>query len=187
MKKPVLLVALLLGLAALALAQNRPADGRAVQNHPKISRDLQSADPGQAVNVIVQFKQIPSERQHQSILSRGARLRGHLTAIKAIAYSMPAASLAELEADANVTYVSPDRPVQGAMDLAGAATNAAIEFQYGFDGTGVTVAVIDSGIMDSHPDLHDSSNKSRVVYSQSFNSSSTPCRRKLFIPGWLRF
>jgi serine protease AprX len=47
--------------------------------------------------------------------------------------------------------------------------------QYGFDGTGIGVAVIDSGIAD-HPDLHGANGASRVVYSQSFvflNSSTT--------------
>jgi serine protease AprX len=39
--------------------------------------------------------------------------------------------------------------------------------QYGFTGTGVGVAVIDSGIA-SHPDLNNASGTSRVVYSQSF-------------------
>ena len=39
--------------------------------------------------------------------------------------------------------------------------------QYALDGTGIGVAVIDSGIAD-HPDLHNTAGASRVVYSQSF-------------------
>jgi serine protease AprX len=39
--------------------------------------------------------------------------------------------------------------------------------QYALDGTGIGVAVIDSGI-SNHPDLNDASGNSRVVYSQSF-------------------
>ena len=42
----------------------------------------------------------------------------------------------------------------------------------GLDGTGVGVAVIDSGIAD-HADLHDSNGNSRVVYSQSFVAGDT--------------
>jgi subtilisin family serine protease len=41
-----------------------------------------------------------------------------------------------------------------------------------FDGTGIGVAVIDSGIAP-HPDLNNASGGSRVVYSQSFVAGDT--------------
>src|SRR5205807_5658559 len=46
---------------------------------------------------------------------------------------------------------------------------------YGYNGTGVGVAVIDSGILTTHPDLQQagSNNNSRIVYSQSFLSGDT--------------
>jgi serine protease AprX len=44
--------------------------------------------------------------------------------------------------------------------------------QYPFNGAGVGVAVIDSGIAD-HPDLHTAAGPSRVVYSQSFVSGNS--------------
>src|SRR5262249_27174248 len=40
-------------------------------------------------------------------------------------------------------------------------------WQLGYDGTGIGVAVIDSGIFDI-PDLDNASKKSRIVYSQDF-------------------
>ena len=40
------------------------------------------------------------------------------------------------------------------------------------DGTGIGVAIIDSGISD-HGDLHNASGASRVVYSQSFVAGDT--------------
>jgi len=44
--------------------------------------------------------------------------------------------------------------------------------QFALDGTGVGVAVIDSGVAD-HADLHNASGASRVVYSQSFVPGDT--------------
>jgi len=38
--------------------------------------------------------------------------------------------------------------------------------QFSVDGTGVGVAVIDSGVSD-HPDLHNAAGGSRVVYSRA--------------------
>ena len=68
-------------------------------------------------------------------------------------------------------YVAPDRPVQATLDYAQPAINANIAMQYGWDGKRVTVAVIDSGIMDTHPDLQDAQGRSRVVYAENFNPS----------------
>ncbi len=41
-----------------------------------------------------------------------------------------------------------------------------------FDGTGIGVAIIDSGIA-THPDLNNANGVSRVVYSQSFVSGDS--------------
>jgi serine protease AprX len=81
---------------------------------------------------------------------------------------VPLSRLESLSQDPEVAYISPDRPVSGANDYAEATVGADVAQNYGYDGTGVAVAVIDSGISD-HPDLHDPvTGQSRVVYSQTF-------------------
>src|SRR6266567_8335604 len=71
----------------------------------------------------------------------------------------------------NVTYISPDREVTAALDYANPTVGAPCGLQNGWDGTGVGVAIIDSGIL-AESDLLDkstnASNISRIVYSQSF-------------------
>jgi len=93
---------------------------------------------------------------------------------------VPVSMLTELANDPNVAYVTPDRtqkmtanPVTEEFATAVEADVAAA--QYALDGTGIGVAVIDSGIAD-HPDLYDSNGNSRVVYSQSFvaGDATTP-------------
>src|ERR1051325_9320077 len=71
--------------------------------------------------------------------------------------------------DPNIAYISPNRPNKGSLDLSMAAVNAASAWNLGYDGTGVGVAVIDSGIAP-HDDLKNSIGSLRVVYNESFVS-----------------
>ena len=57
-----------------------------------------------------------------------------------------------------------DRPVIGANELTGATVEASTARQdFGYDGSGVGVAIIDSGAGASHDDLKDPNGASRVV------------------------
>jgi serine protease AprX len=130
----------------------------------KMAKDLENRNAADTVAVIVQFKQAPTAAHHQKVLSRGGSLKQELSLVKGGAYSMPASKLAELAADPDVAYIAPDRPVQTAGWTDGfVAVNADIAQSYGYTGKGIGVAVIDSGIYSSHPDI-----SGHVVYSQDF-------------------
>jgi serine protease AprX len=138
----------------------------------KIAPDLARIDTRSKVNVIVQFKHVPTEAQHMKVRNQGGRLTMRLGRVKAGLYSVPASALATLANDPEVAYISPDRKLKGKLDLTAEAVNAAAAWLLNLDGTGIGVAVIDSGISD-HPDLANSSGASRVVYSQDFTGSGT--------------
>ena len=58
-------------------------------------------------------------------------------------------------------------------DYTNSAINASAAWNSGYDGSGIGVAVIDSGINDNHPDLWDQSQSySRVLYHQDFTGTS---------------
>jgi serine protease AprX len=139
----------------------------------KFSRDLrqQKADTDGMVNVIVQYRQTPNSASYQAM---GSSLRSRLDGIRAVTLHLSASKLAELANDPNVAYISPDRPVRLASynqpqneDYDSAVEGDVAASQFALDGTGIGVALIDSGISD-HSDLHNSRGSSRVVYSQSF-------------------
>ena len=133
---------------------------------PKLAPDLDGHRRGTSVDVIVQFKTSPGAKSHAAIQSRGGTLHATLPLVRAASYSLPFDALEALAADPNVAYVSPDRPVAATLDYATRAAQADLaSISYGLDGTGIGVAVIDSGIADI-PDLHTPSY--RVVYSQTF-------------------
>ncbi len=79
--------------------------------------------------------------------------------------------LPQLEQDPDIAYVSPDRNTihLSQEDWVLDATQSTGVINAGYTGYGIGVAVIDSGIRTSHPDLMNlNTGYSRVVYSQSF-------------------
>src|ERR1700687_5490730 len=141
----------------------------------KLSEDLHAVDPAATVDVIVQFRSTPTEGRHRKIMARGGIVKARLEGIKAGAYSLPARELEALEQDPEVTHISPDRPVRAALDYAEQTVNATIALQYGWDGSNIGVAVIDSGI-SNHFDLNNAAGAFRVVYSQDFIGSGAEDR-----------
>ena len=117
----------------------------AFAGHPKIAKDLDGADPSSNVDVIIQFKHPPTEAHHQMVRDKGGMHKRSLDLVKGSLYSVPAGKLTELADDPEVEYVTLDRPVSATLDFANPAINANIARQYGWDGNGVTAAVIDSG------------------------------------------
>jgi serine protease AprX len=78
------------------------------------------------------------------------------------------AEIRALESNPLVTYISPNRTVHANLDVTTQTIGANAAWKSGWNGSGVGVAVIDSGIYP-HDDLKTSSGSgSRIVYSQSF-------------------
>ena len=104
-KRPIQLLVSLLTLGLLAFAGS-----------PKIAKDLDSIDSEALVDVIVQFRQVPTEAHHNKVINRGGQLKTELGFIKGSHYSIPAGKLEDLAEDPEVTYISPDRPVKASLD-----------------------------------------------------------------------
>jgi len=138
----------------------------------KMAKDLEGKNALDQVDVIVQFTKAPTARHHQKVLSRGGQLKQELGLVKSGAYSLPASALAELAADPDVAYIAPDRPLYSTgnglpvLDYHTDTVNASVAWAQGLNGTGIGVAVIDSGIIDI-PDFH-GQNGNLVVFTQNF-------------------
>src|SRR2546425_6777980 len=163
-----LLVLITLLAAGLSLANGK--------KH-KLSNDLDALKGGYngtTVDVIIQFNQTPTDAHHQKVQNKGGVLKTKLDFIKGGHYSVPVESLDALADDPDVAYISPDRRLNGSLDNTAAAVNANVAWQSGWDGTGIGVAVVDSGISPYGHDLNrPGSSISRVVYSQNFVDAST--------------
>ncbi len=136
----------------------------------KLSRELVNADAFSDVNIIIQWKTAPDASKHQKVIDRGGVLRKVHSFIKAGTYTLQASALNDLANDPDVAFISPDRPVKANLDYTTAAVNASYVWNLGFTGTGIGVAVIDSGMITS-PDLTLHNN---VVYNQDFTGEYKP-------------
>jgi len=154
-------------LAALALVVC-PAVG--IADSSKLAKDLQAIDPATQVDVIVQFAHPLDQRHHARVAKRGGLLKTELSIIAGASYTVPVSALSDLADDPDVIYISPDRTLGPLLDITEPTVGATYAQQNGLNGTGVGVAIIDSGITLSKDLQNTGSSTSRVVYSQSFVS-----------------
>ncbi len=147
-------ITVVLAFAGLSFADN------------KVAPDLND-DPNATVDVIIQFKTAPTNQELKGLAINGKVKRQfkHITAVNA---EIPWTIVANLENDPNVTYVSPNRNMTSSLDIVTATVNAPYAWQNALDGTGVGVAVIDSGVTPKDDLMAANGGRSRIVYSESF-------------------
>ena len=136
-----------------------------------------AARPSQQVKVIVQYKQTPKTAALARVQNLGGRMGHHLGLVRGAAFTVPAGSLAALANDPEVDFVSVDHALKGMDDYTDAGMNVSAAVNAAYDGTGIGVAVIDSGINDKQADLGNGA-KSRVLYHQDFTGTTIYLKNK---------
>src|SRR5437016_13330459 len=144
---------------------------RSTHTYEKFSAVLGYVKPGNYLDVIVQYGPIPTAEHYAKAAQLGGTTITKLPSIRGAAFHLPAQALKHLAADPDVVYISPDRPVKSLLSNAAPAINAPYAWGLGYDGSGIGVAVVDSGISD-HDDLKDSSGHNRIVYQADFASDA---------------
>ncbi len=154
--------------------------GIALADNSKMSPDLQTllTDPSNTVNVLIQYSSPPpcNGGLLGNVLCPALNLFGGVvnrafTLIDAVAATISISDAIAISNQANVTYISLDRAVNASLDYTGDAVYAPYAWNSGLDGTGVGIAVIDSGIFP-HPDLNSASGQPRIVYRETFISGA---------------
>src|SRR5262245_14917765 len=136
---------------------------------PKISSDLAQKKGGERIDVIVQFT--PGRASQEVIQANGGEVRANFHIINGVLASVPARALQGLAHNPNITYISPDRELQGSLEYANPTVGADLARSWGWTGDGIGGTIIDSGVSD-HPDFKELG-VSRVVYNQSFIPGGT--------------
>src|SRR5579862_5838961 len=148
----------------------------------KISPELRGYNSTQPVQVIVQYAPgtQPGAQANCSglfgfldcVVSDLLNILGQLPLINGVVALVDGTGIVNLSNQSNVVYISSDRQL-ATLDNAPSAVNAEVAWQSNYIGTGIGVALIDSGV-NSHPDLYTGILPvSRVVYNQSFVSGTS--------------
>jgi serine protease AprX len=104
----------------------------------------------------------------------GGTLGRQLPILDAQVADVPNASLLVLAASANVNRIAFDRPIISTMERTGPTVGVtAARQQFGYDGTGIDVAVIDSGVTSWHDDLTGADGLQRVDQFVDFVNQRT--------------
>src|SRR5262249_12450332 len=134
-----------------------PAAAHAKGGHAKLSADLTGfpVNPDGTVDVIIQFNQTPKAQHFADLAAHGGRMKCLLEYINGAADRIPVKALVWLQNHPDVAYVTPDRPNKvawnngsgnGPDDDVPAVMDDVATQQFGLDGTGVGIAIIDSGV-----------------------------------------
>ena len=134
---------------------------------------------GHTVEVLVQYKSQPTGEHHHRVLDRRGKIRQTFEHIPVVHYDVSPEALADLEADPDVVSITPNRPIEGFLDHATYSahywplSNHYVSIGRG-KAWGIGIAILDSGINAAHPNFDAwDSDRSRVVYSQSFVGGDT--------------
>jgi len=134
---------------------------------PKVSRDMPTSTSNGTVDVIIQLNQTATKQDLKQLGPYG-QVKKQFTSVNAIHMAVPVSQIATIAAYPWVSYITPNRPATSTLDIVAQTANAPIAWAAGLDGSGIGVAIIDSGVA-SHPDLMTKNGAaSRIVYSQSF-------------------
>ena len=144
------------GLAAAlvcALAGATPAYAGRPGDHPKLDKQLnERASKGGKTKVIVVLK--PGWSADAEAKKLGGKLGRSLDLINGKVVELPNGQLKRLADYAGVDRIVYDRPTSGELNRVAVTVGArAVQQSYGYKGTGIGVAVIDSGITSWHADL----------------------------------
>ena len=105
--------------------------------------------------------------------ARGRSLR-RLSSINSEVAAVPNAALQALARSPHVAGVSLDRPISRSMErTAGTVGAAAVRQQLGYDGAGIGVAIVDSGVAPGLEDLADAAGAQRIARFVDFVGGAT--------------
>lgn len=126
----------------------------AAKEHPKLDRTLAERAPRPGWSRVIVTLTDASPGATLEIEKLGGRLGRRLGLINGQVVELPNRELKKLAAHPRVARIDEDRETRGTLSRVSTITGArAAREKYGFDGAGVGVAVIDSGVTAWHDDL----------------------------------
>jgi serine protease AprX len=164
--------------AALAWPCAPPAGAQSLGGRQKVSADLrQKLSQTGKVNVVVKAAGAWNRTLDDAVKNNNGTVTKSFTNFPLRAVSLPAAAVEAFAARSDVDYVALDREVKllGHVSLTTGADAARVMGNYAptYDGTGVGIAVLDSGIDPNHTAFtQESGSASRIAFSKDFTEEN---------------
>src|SRR3989441_2795024 len=142
-----------------------------------LQEKVEKESPSNSVRVLVNLDGGDPLAVAGKIKELGGEVRGHFRNVGVMVVDLPLGAVDSLAEVEGLDYVAPDRPVAGLASQLETTTGAALAYGgttslsnfSGIDGSGVGVAVLDSGIDPSHVDLPgETKGTPRGVFSLDF-------------------
>jgi subtilisin family serine protease len=131
-----------------------------------------SAQPAERVSVIIGFRGV---QDAESVRTQGGMIKYSYEHIHAIAASVPPQAIEALQRNPNVAYVETDYKVYALQQQTPwgiTKINAPQVWGTGNKGTGIKVAIVDTGIDTTHPDLKVVGGATFVAGTSSYNDDN---------------
>src|SRR2546421_7578418 len=154
------------------------------ENGKKVSPDLQGKSAGSSlVRVILQLNGKPTGQLNALLNRNGVHVRASFSNFNALSVELPANVVDELADFSEVAYVSADRQTQSLGHVSLTTGADAVRQQtrttttllggttttnYTLDGTGIGIAVLDSGLDSDHKAFLGDGDRLRIVVSRDF-------------------
>ncbi len=179
----------------LAMAQG---GGRA-RLAPDLVKKVKSGSSDPVVIVATLSGDTTPEKLTADVEALGGQVKNLFRHVRQAVLEMPADRVVYLQGVAGLNYLAPDREIRALASHVGTTTGATQVYPseygttidnlvsgfYGYDGTGITVAVIDSGIDGEHFDLRDNGSRRTIANVRwvSTGSGNDPYGHGTFIAG----
>lgn len=139
----------------------------------KLSAELLESDSffgNERLKTIVQLKSAPGARALQILARSNADSFRKFSKLNTFSVKLSRADLTELSNLPEVEFISPEREVElfGHVTSTTGTENAATNNPTRLDGSNVSIAVLDSGIYDSHKSFLDANGRRRVTFEKDF-------------------
>ena len=146
-------------------------------------REMMQKDPSgnSRVDAILQAKSAENPILRSLLTDGRARIKGQIGTDNTLVVNLPLSAIQELSLSGLINYISPDRATTTTGHVEDTTGTAMVRSQaatssraaYTLNGTGVGVAVLDSGIYAAHNSFKNSAGTSRIVANVNFTTSST--------------
>ncbi|MPW25911.1 S8 family serine peptidase [Alkalibaculum sp. M08DMB] len=137
-----------------------------------LNRINNNTDTDEKVSIIVLSRNLEKLRRAKVLETCDCKIKYRLDIIDAVAVELPASKIKELSQIREVSFIADDSKVTTQMDVVRGSVSSDLSEDFGYDGEGIGVAVLDTGVYP-HEDLTAKGNRI-IAFKDFVNNYNSP-------------